>query len=264
MKTTLSKALIVISALAVFFSFSSSQPTGLEIIKESDKRGSSNDQSVTVTMELINKKGAKQTRKLEFVEKTSDDNKRSSLISFIYPTDVKGTGFLSIENTDRDDDRWLYMPALKRIRRISASSKGDSFMGSDFSYEDLEREKFDKNNYTLVESKTIDGKDCYVVDCQPKNADILNSSYTKKRFYIAKSNYVAVKIEYYDKENALFKIYTATEIKEISGSGKRRAHFMKMENLKTGHKTTLKYEGYKINQGLSDRFFTKQYLEERH
>ncbi len=249
--------------LALFANAAQAQElSAREIMDRNDAQRRTQDEQSELTMELINKKGKKRVRKVSQLTKTRADGNENSLIRFLAPADVRGTGLLTHEQSNRDDDQWLYLPALKKIRRISASDKSDSFMGTDFAFEDLQQEELDKYQYTLLRSEELDGQPCYVVEAIPTDAKEKKvSGYSKRIFWIRKDNFLAVQIHFYDKKNDFIKIFNATDIREIGDSGKWRAHRITMENRKSKHKTVLLFENYRINEGLADKFFTRRYLE---
>ena len=148
--------------------------TGIEIAKMVDAKPSPKDMSNTTRMVLTNAKG--KTRTNVMVSKSLDGNKKQ-IIWFLEPKDDKGVAFLKIEHSDKDDEMRMWLPAFKKIRRISSKKKGDSFMGSDLSYEDLSNRDLGKNDYKRMDDDTRNGVDCYVIEISPKKE--AKSSYSK-------------------------------------------------------------------------------------
>jgi len=236
--------------------------TGYSIMEKNKDNGRSDDQIVTFTLDLVNPKGKKRTQKSEWRYLTNDeDDIRSSVFKFLAPADVKGTGFLSIEYASREDDRWLYLPVLGRSRRISSNEKSDRFMGSDFTYEDLEELDLVNFDFELIQETTVEGEACYVVKSVPNNPKTTKESgYGHRIYYVLKSNYQFKKIEYFNQKNQLSKILISQEIKPIS-DGSIRAYYIEMTDVKSQHKSIIRFSDFKVNSGVSEEQFTVRHLE---
>jgi len=169
---------------------------------------------------------------------------------------VRGTGFLIWEHKGKDDDQWLYLPAFKKVRRISSKEKEKSFMGTDFSYEDLGSHNLDDYNYTLLKSETFDDQDCYVVESVPKPGK--KKSYKKTITWIRKDIFLAIRIDFYDKKGKFLKRLHATNIEKIDGIWTVKV--MEMENVQRKHRTILELENVRYNIGLKKHFFTERNL----
>lgn len=236
--------------------------TGYQIMKRNKEVLSTQSEKVNLKMQLINKKGKTRTRELKQVSITDVNNNRSSLLRFLSPADVEGVGFLSIENSNSDDDQWLYLPALGRSRRISASNESDNFMGSDFTYEDIGTEDIEAYIYSLVNEVNVNGEACYLIEATPSSGEKKkDSGYSKREIFVSKNNYMVVKTNYYNKKGELAKTYTATEITPADNSGKIKAHRMEMKNLLSGHTTVLHFNNYTINAQVQPSYFTQRFLE---
>jgi hypothetical protein len=259
----------ILSSTLLFFVFtistyyvSAQDLSSAEIMKKHDDMMSSKSEKVNIKMELTSKNGAVRTREIFRCAVTDNDKNQSQFIRFIAPADVLGTGFLSIEHTGRDNDSWLYLPVLNKSRRITASNKSDNFMGSDFTYEDIEDEDIPNFSYTLTGSEKVNNHDCYILEAIPANdKKKQESGYNKRVLYIAKDNFNIQKIKYMDKNDEFFKEYTADDERKIEGMPKWRSHKMVMTNLKTGHSTTLYFRNFEIDQTLENDIFTQRYLE---
>ncbi|MFQ5637897.1 MAG: outer membrane lipoprotein-sorting protein [bacterium] len=240
----------------------SQELTAREIMQKNDQQRKAADERVELVMKLINKKGKERSRKVTQVTKTDASDNEKYLIRFLAPADVKGTGLLTIEHSGQDDDQWLYLPALRKVRRISASDQSDSFMGTDFAYEDLGNEELEEYEYTLVKTEDVDGFECYLIEATPNNDKKKKSSgYSKREIWIRKDNFVGIQTKYYDKKGELLKIFQASDVRLLEGTGNWRTHRMEMENLKSGHKTVLLFDNFVINHGLHDKLFTQRYLK---
>ncbi len=245
--------------LFTFSSAFSEELTARGIMDKNDEIANSRDSASSLTMKLINEKGQERVRKVSYWEKKDKDDNRNTLVKFLLPADVKGTGLLTLEHKGSEDDQWLYLPAMRKTRRISASDKGDSFMGSDFTYEDMERDDLDEFEYKLLGAADAAGEPCYKIEgIAVSESKKKETSYNKREFWIRKSDYVLLKINYYNKKGDFFKILTFSDIRIING--KPRAHKLVMENFQRKHKTELLYEEIKLDEGLSDSLFTERQL----
>jgi len=232
-----------------------------EIMEKNEIQMTDRDEQSRFTMKLINKRGKERKRKVALYSKTDELDNDKTLIRFLTPADVKGVGLLSIDDGDRED-QWLYLPALKRVRRISSSEKTDSFMGSDFSYEDIEQNELDNYEYSILREEVVDGVACFVIQSIPVNEDVKKeSAYSKADVWIRKDNYVSIKVNLYNKKGDVIKIMNSSDVRPVDGTDNWRAYLIVMQNVKTGHRTELRYEERKINKGVEDKFFTQRYLE---
>lgn len=216
------------------------------------------------TMLLINDKGQTRERKTRSVSKLQNNGTDSNLlITFEAPADIKGTGFLQLEHSDGDDDLWIYLPALKKSRRLVANNKKDGFVGSDFSYGDILLPKVDLYQHTLLRSEVIDGHDCYAVQSLPKDDTTKrNSGYSKKITWARKDNFLETKVEYYDLTERLLKTQAVSEHKLIEPDTQRWiAQRREMVNHQTGHKTVFTFDRTESGMTIPDSLFTTRTLE---
>lgn len=237
-------------------------PTAREIMERFDAQDSADDERVDFEMKLINKKGDERSRKVRQTLMTDDDGQRRALIRFLEPGDVRGTGLLTIEHEDRDDDQWLYLPALRRTRRISPANQTDRFMGSDFTYEDVQSEDLEAFDYSLVRTDTLEGTAAYVVEAVPATDEKREESgYAKRHLWIDAETFVNHKIHFFNDDGDQIKTFTATEFKKVEGSDKWRAHRMEMDHQVNEHRTVLLYDNYEVNQGIDDDVFSRRFLK---
>ncbi|MEW6606418.1 MAG: outer membrane lipoprotein-sorting protein [bacterium] len=233
--------------------------TARQIMQKNDEIQTSKDSFSVITMKLINEKEKERIRKIFYCEKKDKDDNRNTLVTFQFPADVKGTKLLTLEHKSKEDDQWLYLPALRKTRRISASDKRDSFMGSDFTYEDMEQDDLNEFEYNLLGVTDINKEPSYYIECIPVGKLKKNeTTYSRREFWIRKSDFVILKINYYDKKGNLLKTLIASDIKLINQ--KPRAHKIIMENFQRKHKTELIYEEIKLDTGLPDNLFTEREL----
>ena len=234
------------------------------IMKKNDKALRYDDVTSVSTMTLINKKGKKRVRKIKGITKTdSTSNLSKRIVTFIYPRDVSGLGLLTVENKDDSDDIWLYMPALRKVKRIVSKEKKKNFAGTEFSYSDMTPPHYSEFNHKLLKNEVIDGVDCYVIESIAKKDSLKEEmGYSKIVAWIRKDNSVGIKRELYDLKGIYFKEMLAKDIKLIDkDKGKWMQHYLSMKNLKNGKSTIIEFGEVLVNQGIDDEIFTKRTLK---
>ena len=254
----LAATLLAPSAMAQTLEDQTPEERGLAIAIEMDKRDTGwGDQTADMRMILRNRQGDESTREIrtKVLEVEGDGDK--SLTVFDSPKDVKGTAFLSYTHALTPDDQWLYLPALKRVKRISSRNKSGPFMGSEFAYEDLSSQEVEKYSYKLLREEPLDGKDTYVVERRPAYE---YSGYTRSIVWIDKIIWRPLKIEYYDRKDALLKTLTFRDYKQYLDRYWRPDE-MFMDNHQTGKSTLLIWNDYAFATGLSDRDFDRNSLK---
>jgi len=207
-------------------------------------------------MKLINVKGQEKTRtmKMKVLEGDTEDK---SLMEFLTPADVKGTKFLNYEHIDKDDDQWLYLPALKRVKRIASKNKSGAFMGSEFAYEDLSGFNVKKYNYTgEAEEASLHSSPVYKTYSTPISK---HSGYTKLISWVDKKTFLIQKIEYYDRKKELLKTAYFDEYKNFDGI--YRIGKITMKNIQNDKTTILIWSDEKIKNSLTSKDFHKRYLK---
>lgn len=248
-----------ISLLMSVSAFSmTAEEQGMAIAVEMDKRDTGwTDRKVDMEMILRNAQGKENVRKMRSFVLEVDGDGDKSLTIFDEPRDVKKTAFLSFTHSRTPDDQWLYLPALKRVKRVSSANKSGPFMGSEFAYEDISSQEVDKYTYKYVREEAIDGKDCFVVEYYPEYE---NSGYKRQLQWIDKDIYQPRKIEYYDRKDTLLKVLNFTGYKQYLDQF-WRADRMDMENKQTGKSTTMLWQNNNFKTGLSDKDFSKNALK---
>jgi hypothetical protein len=231
--------------------------TGREIMEKVDARPDGDSRKTIMRMTLINRRGRARERTILSYSKDYGKD-RKTIMYFQKPADVKGSGFLSWEydQASKDDDRWLYLPALKKVRRISGSSKNDYFMGSDFTYDDMGDRSVDEDAHILLKEETLEEHDCWVVESVPEDPDYM---YSKVVQWIRKDSYVPAKVEYYDRTGSLLKTLTMPDIRQHEGFWTSFKWIM--DNTKEKHKTILELEEMKYNIDVTDSLFSVSTLE---
>ena len=232
---------------------------GLAIATEADLRDTGfEDSTADMLMILKNRHGQESRRKIRFRSLEVKGDGDRSLTIFDSPKDIKGTAFLNYTHKYRDDDQWLYLPALKRVKRISSRNKSGSFMGSEFSYEDISSQEIEKYTYKFLRDEKYEGMDCFVMERYP--IDRKNSGYSRQVTWIDKEEYRTLKVEYYDRKNAHLKTLTMSGHQQYQGKF-WRASEMHMVNHQKGKSTLLQFSNYKFKVGLNADDFNKNSLK---
>lgn len=231
---------------------------GLAIAEEADRRDKGfGDWTADVVMTLTNRSGQSSERhmRMSVLEVQEDGDK--SLIVFDRPRDIDGTALLSFAHKVEDDDQWLYLPALKRVKRISSSNQSGSFVGSEFAYEDLTAQEVEKYTYKKVGEETLNGVETFVVERVPAYD---GSGYTRQVTWIDQEHYRLLKVDFYDRKESLLKTLEFKGYQQYLDQF-WRADEMVMTNHQTGKGTTLSWDNYRFQSGLSDSDFSVNALK---
>lgn len=216
------------------------------------------------TLKIMDSRGRERIRQTSMASKDfKGSNTEKRIIRFLSPADVKGTGMLIYDYEDGIDDMWIYMPALRKTRRIISSEKSKSFMGSEFSNADMSAPSLDDFNYSLIGTEQADGVVCWKIDVVPLNEDIMDEmGFDRKVVWVGKTDYVPRKAEYYDEDGELVKILNSSGVEMLDTEGQKYlATRMEMENLQNGRKSVLTIDKAEFSPGIEDRYFTLDYLE---
>ena len=234
------------------------QEKGLFIAQEMHRRDQGwGDQRVSMEMILRNRQGQSSTRQIRVHTLEVDGDGDKSLTVFDEPRDLKGTAFLSFTHALEPDDQWLYLPALKRVKRISSANKSGPFMGSEFAYEDLTSQEVAKYTYRWLQDEILDGRESMVVERVPAYE---NSGYTRQVVWVDKIIWQPLKVDYYDRKHSLLKTLTVSGYQSYHGRF-WRASSMDMDNHQSGKSTMLKWTGYEFMTGLSEADFDRNSLQ---
>ncbi len=227
---------------------------GEEVLRKLDQTLKTVSKFMSEEMILYTSSGSERSRTVEVWNKTEGNIDRM-LVRFTAPADIAGTAFLMIE-----DDMWLYLPALGKVKRIAGSAKQGSFMGSDLTYEDMQaigNTGFTKDyNAKFINETELDDKKAFHLELLPVNKEI---SYKKLEIWVDSDNYLPLKIEYYNKSNKLEKVLLTYGHKIVDG--RWTAAKMAMENVIKGSKTELLVNEIDFTKEIDDRIFTTRYLE---
>jgi len=257
-KSVIGSIILILVLLPFQLQAQSAEDKGLEIAKAARAydRGFG-DFTADMVMTLKNKNGDTSTRfiRIRTLEVEGDGDK--SLSIFDEPKDVKGTAMLTYSHGLDADDQWLYLPALKRVKRISSRNKSGPFMGSTFAFEDLGSQEVEKYHYTFLREEACGDWQCYVIERQPAYE---HSGYTKQIAWLDKEAYRVVKAEYYDRKKALLKTLTAGDFQQFLDHYWRPGK-MDMVNHQKGTSTRLEWKNYTFQTGLSEGDFRSQALK---
>ncbi len=230
---------------------------GLEIAKEADRRDTGfGDFQADLEMILRNRHGEETSRALRSRTLEQPDDGDKALVIFDNPGDVKGTAFLSFTHKTGPDDQWLYLPALKRVKRIASANKSGPFVGSEFAYEDISSQEVEKYTYRYLRDEEFDGRNHFVVERRPADP---KSGYTRQLVWFDTEEYRPWKTEYYDRKDALLKTLVFESYKQYLDQY-WRADRMLMTNHQTGKSTELLWSNYVFGNGFEDRNFNRNAL----
>lgn len=235
----------------------SPEERGLAIAREADRRDMGfGDSSSRLQMILRNKQGEVATREMrgKVLEKIEDGDK--SIFVFDDPMDVKGTALLTFSHKIKTDDQWLYLPALKRVKRISSRNRSGPFVGSEFAYEDMASQEVEKYHYKYLREEQFEGRDTFVLERYPVDK---KSGYTRQVVWLDQDEYRIWKIDFYDRKDSLLKTLSFSDYSQYLGKH-WRAHRMDMVNHQTGKSTRLNWSDYRFGSGYDDNDFNRNSL----
>lgn len=214
------------------------------------------DGRTVVEMTLTDKKGSVRTRRFVMLRKDlAEGGAQKYYTYFLEPSDVRRTSFMVWKDPEKDDARWIYVPAVDLVKQISAKDKGSSFVGSDFSYEDVSGRHWSEDAHTLVRTEERDGKSCYVIESVPRGKE----GFAKKLTWVGVAEMLPLREEYYDAKGELQRVFTADAIETVGShlTVMRRT----MTNMKNNHRTTVEFSRVDYDMGLGEDLFTERYLK---
>jgi len=240
--------------LAFATTLGAEEKTALSIMTAVYERPQPADMKATLTMTLVDSKGKERVRALE-QRLASFGGVDKKIMMFQAPADVRGTSFMnwSYAEAGKGDDQWIYMPALKRVKRITSDGKGGSFMGSDFSYDDLGARHPSRDDHVILGSETVAGEECWIIESTPKEA---GDGYSRTVSWISKSRLIGFKRDYYDKKGALLKTLSVLETKTMG------PYLMitrtEMRNAQSNHRTRMEFTAIELDTGIADEQFSER------
>lgn len=237
-------------------------PDAAEVMGRSYAATRVRDSASDATFTLTHRDGATRVRKthgLTLLRPGGRDNMR--LVRFLAPADIAGTATLMVENAAGEDDLWVYLPALGKVRRLSASNKKDAFVGTDFSYGDVIGHRPQDWDHAWLRDEEVDGAPCHVIESRPRGDAVRDQGgYSRRLSWVRKDNFVLVRGEFWDLGGAPLKRFSAGDVRPVA-PGRWQAMRSTVENLQTGHRTTLLLENFKAEQGVPEASFRPQALE---
>jgi hypothetical protein len=239
-------------------------PKAREIMQKVEDRDDGDNATLDMEMILIDKNDKQRTRQIRSFRKDKGEDKLT-IMFFLSPSDVKDTGFLTYDYDDpaKDDDQWLYLPALHKSKRIAASDKSGSFMGSDFNYSDMTSRELEDYDFTLMKEVEIDGHKAWQIESIPRSKEVIEESgYTKSILFVRQDNSVVIRaVHWVDKSDRL-KYFDVKQLEQIDGIWvPTEIHMTTKERKQTVHRTVLKQSNIKFNQNLDENLFTVRQLE---
>ena len=259
-------ALLVAAMLGAVVARAEGPPTAAGIVEKSQRAFyySGADMRAKVSMELVTAEGMTRTRVLTMLRKNDSTSLNQKYFLYFHePGDVRRTAFLVWKYPGRDSDRWIFIPAVNMVRRIAARDSRSSFVGSDFTYEDVSGRDLAADTHALLREDKLGDHACYVVESVPQT----ETDYTRKLSWIDRETYLPLQEEYYDARNELARVFTADRIEEISAeAGASRKPYptitkRTMKNVKSGHRTEVTYGSVAYDLGLDDDVFAERALQ---
>lgn len=249
----------VVLLLAVFLIYapecSAADMTAYQIVKKSeDLLDQAKDSKAEMLMVLVNNKGEKRERNLSAFVKRYGNNKSKSIVFFNTPADVKGTSFLVWTDENKEDKQWLYLPALQRVRQISSSGKGESFMGTELTFFDMGSQDIEEYTYNLLKEENQKGEMCYVIEATPKKVEF----YSKINIWIRKGNFIPARADFYDTKGQYQKQGLFENVKNIKNIN--TPTHIEMHNVQNGRTTIIDLSNIIYDSGLKDDIFTERYM----
>jgi hypothetical protein len=232
------------------------QPSGQELARQVHDRYVGEDSVSRQTMELASATGQKRVRELN-ISVLDKGGARSTLLRFVSPADIQGTGFLAIEDGQGKTEQFLYLPALNRTRRIVAGQKSRSFVNTDFTFEDMERRPVDDSEHVILGEESLNNVRCWIMESRPKTGT--DSQYTSVRSWVAQDMLLPLRADFFAGGETPIKRYAVLQLENIQDIWTETKVIM--EDLLSGHKTTLETTTIQYNTGISDSIFTQQALE---
>jgi len=220
------------------------------------------DRTQRLRLKIVDRRGNERVRELEVYMKKYPEDASRSILFFQTPAEIKGTGFLQWANAHKGDEQWLFLPELKRVRQISGGSKRESFVGTDFSYEDLAivSEILDWSDAdaqtNLLRDETVDGGATAVIEFTPTGKDI---AYGRVRIALRRADLVVLRYEFVDKKGEVAKVLTVSDIRPVGAIP--TAFHMEMQNVQSGSHTSVDFSSVTYDSGLADDVFTQRTLE---
>ncbi|WP_083607997.1 outer membrane lipoprotein-sorting protein [Teredinibacter haidensis] len=254
-----------VAVISLGLSGSAMAETAADIMKKVDERYTGDTSNSEATLVLIDKRDRQRVRELSMFSSENTEVEKS-IIFFRSPSDVKNTSYMAYDWSDesKEDDSWLYLPALKKVRRVAASDESGAFMGSDFSYADINGTDYEDFDYTLENvSDPVEGFDCWVIKSTPKNRSVIKETgYSESISWVRKDSYMMVKSIIQVKKGKRTKYFSAKDIEKIQGVW--TAKTLQMVTTRQGareHSSVFKIQNIQYNKGVDETLFDTQAMQ---
>ena len=249
---------------ALAYTSFSDDPKAREIMQKVEDRDDGDNQTVDMVMMLVDRNGDERVRKIHsFVKDFGEDTYR--IMFFLHPPDVKDTGFLTYDYDDpeKDDDQWLYLPALRKTKRIATDDKSSSFMGSDLNYSDMTSKDLEDYDFEIQKEMKDRGHDVWLIQSTPRTKEVIDETgYEKSLLFVRKDIYFVARSVHWVKDGGYLKYVDVKELKQIDGIWVATETLVtKKKGKVTEHKTILNMENTQFNQNLEEDLFTVRQLE---
>jgi len=239
-------------------------PAARAIVEKVDARDDGDNQTSDMEMILIDKRGKKRVRRLGLFSKDKGQD-TLKLMFFKHPADVKDTAFLTYDydNPSKDDDQWLYLPALRKTKRIASTDKSGSFMGSDLNYSDMTDRNLEDYDFTLKKEMEVKGVKTWLIESIPRTKKVIKETgYKKSLIIVRQDNYFVIRAIHWEKDGGYLKYVDVKKLELIDGIWvATEMHVTKKKNKQLAHKTILKLNNVKFNQNLDYDLFTVRRME---
>ena len=238
--------------------------TAREIMEKVDARDDGDNQTANMEMVLIDKGGKERFREIRTFSKDMDKD-TFRLMFFISPADVKHTGFLTYDydNPEKDDDQWLYLPALKKTKRIASSDKSGSFMGSDLNYSDMTSRNLDDFDFALKDELDVHGHPAWLIESIPRTKKVIKETgYSKSLLFVRQDNFYVIRAVHWVKDGGYLKYVDVKHLEQIDSIWVgTEMHVFKKKGKVVVHRTELRWKNIQFNQDIEDELFTIRRLE---
>jgi hypothetical protein len=234
--------------------------TGREIVDEQNSRHGSDTEYTKEKMTLIDSSGKQEVRVIRRFSKDMGNDEVRFLFVFDSPKSIRGTALLTWAYDEGESDQWMFLPAQNRLQRIAKGNKKAYFMGTDFTFEDMEPEDLDDFDYEIIDEVQISGLDCWMIKASPNNPQTMQtSSYGHRVLYVLRKYYFTVKIEFYDKRGVKMKTQQNGLLAKIDNQ-RFRANKIIMTNHESNHRTAVEFISREIDLALENSIFTERYV----
>lgn len=247
---------VFLSSIVLISAMQAQSPSGHEIMMKVYNRPTGKTIQSDLTMTLTNSRGDVRERTIkQYLKDFGSEEKK--VMFFTAPADIRNTSFMNWSYDDgRDDDQWIYLPALKKVKRIASDSKSDYFMGSDFTYDDLGERHPDQDEHRILREEEIQGEACYVVESSSKDEEYM---YSRTLTWIIKDKWIGLKKEFYDEDGEHLKTLKIREYRQIAGYW--TIPNMEMHNIQKDHRTGMIMKNIAIDEAVSDNMFTQRMMQ---